>query len=420
MAAGRSPRGAGALLLPCCLLALLACAAAVDLSVVLCGRNDGHGSDITGDFASRLRQTVLALLMGFCQRSHRVRAEVVLVEWRPPNATRGLRALLREWVEEELVARAPEFHCDVSAFPGLRLITVSNSAADDAFRSVGQVVRPGMLEWYCKNVGLRRARGDLLLTINADDILSPALLNFLAHARHLRRDTFYLAQTTGAYLRQRPGSGPFYALYEEVFRHIAADAEQEAQVLVGQRRPEVAFSKSHNLCERPGDFWHSASEHMDGFWRSYDRDLSVETNGTDLQGVPRNFYDLYVGDFMLASRVAWRRINGAPMILQSIAIDHLVSCRFSAHALRQVVLVAPCFNLHQNHPHSMTLNKRRADAGRDWYGGKSMAERCRHPMRSLPTERGVKRRQWGFPKAQFPEVRFVVRSGALVEQSQGA
>merc|ERR1712032_20458 len=105
-------------------------------------------------------------------------------------------------------------------------------------------------------------------------------------------------------------------------------------------------------------------------------------------------------------RVAWRRVGGAPMIFQSIAIDYLMSCKF-ARSMRQVVLVAPCFNAHQNHPHSMTLKRKRIDSKPRELGKHNMWERCRQPFRSFPSERGVTRRAWGFPGAHFPEVHLV-------------
>lgn len=402
-----------------CLISWAAGSNPFDLSVVLCGRNDGHATDLTGDFVSRLRRTLLSLLLGFCARRSTVSSEVVLVEWRPPNTTRPLQALVQDWIDREFVWRSGEFNCILEQLPLVRLISVTNEDADSALESIGQVARGSMLEWHCKNIGLRRAAGDMLLTINADDILSPALFDFLAQVPRLRRDSFYLAQTLGLYFTGRPGA-PHHAIYEELFHHVANNAaEQELGELVGQERAEVVFSKEHKLCQRPEQLWAQDHTSFEELWRDYDMGSGLQVNRTSPgapAGMPRNFYDLYVGDFMLASRVAWRRINGAPLLLQSMYIDWLVLCRF-ASTLRQVVLVAPCFNVHQNHPHSMTLKKKRIDATPEWGGVTGSWGRCRHPLRSFKSEHGVERRQWGFPRRSFSEVRFIVEAGQVVARS---
>merc|ERR1712194_582319 len=136
-----------------------------------------------------------------CARGSDVDVEIILVEWRPPNTTQTLQSLMGEWIDREFVQRASEFNCRIENLPLVRVITVSDADAAAALTSIGQVARGGMLEWYCKNIGLRRASGDLWLTINADDIFSHALFDFLARARYLRRDTFYLAQNLGMYFK---------------------------------------------------------------------------------------------------------------------------------------------------------------------------------------------------------------------------
>lgn len=385
---------------------------ALDLSVVVCGRNDGHGTDYSGDFVSRLRKTVVSMLHNLCARSSSVSSEIVVVDWRPPNTSQSLRRLVQDWIVQDFVERSNEFNCRIDLLPLVRVISVQDVHADAALQGIGQTIRGGMLEWYCKNIGLRRAFGDMLLTINADDIFSPALFDFIAQAPLLRRDTFYLAQNVGIYFTLK-ADRPHYAMYEELFKAAKMFAMKEIAELVNQKRPEVEFSKRYNFCERPEQLWGIFHQHAAPVLQRYDEECGIKVNDSSQPGMPRNFYDLYVGDFMMASRVAWQRINGAPLILQSIAIDWLVSCRFTALGLRQVVLTSPCYVAHQNHPHSMTLKKRRVDRAPEWGGGIDSWEHCKRPLRSLRSESGVLRRQWGFSKYAFPEVHFVVREGQL-------
>eukprot|EP00928_Gymnodinium_smaydae_P073002 TRINITY_DN56270_c0_g1_i1.p1 TRINITY_DN56270_c0_g1~~TRINITY_DN56270_c0_g1_i1.p1 ORF type:complete len:482 (-),score=84.55 TRINITY_DN56270_c0_g1_i1:109-1395(-) len=383
----------------------------VDLSVVMCGRNDGYAPGYSGSHAERLRRTVLSLALGLCRKRASLSAEIVVVEWRPLNETDPLELLVPRWFTE---ARAEHgFDCALETMPDVRVIVVQHQ---DAAALLGSRPAAGnMLEWHCKNVGLRRARGDLLLVTNADDLFSPALFNFLARSRELRRDTFYLAQNVhvwvGAWVDQLHRDGvqvPFHVLYDSIFERTYEEAEKKSHQLIAENRPEVEFSKNSQFCENPDLF--KPGQASGELWRTYDAKyrLRVNVSAGDPASdntMPLNFFDLYVGDFMLASRVAWHSISGAPLILQSVAIDWLVSCRFATW-LRQVVLVAPCYSAHQSHPPAMLTKKGRVDSSptKD-LNGKNMWKRCRNPFQRFPTEHGINRRDWGFSRIPLREAR---------------
>jgi len=126
------------------------------LSVVLTGRNDNYG----GDFAERLVRTLT-----FNSR-HLVAAgishEFVLVEWNPIAG----KALLIDLIEEQMPAVAAAIHS-----------IVVDGAYHDALTLNPRL---SMLEYIAKNVGIRRAAGEFVLSTNTDILLGRGVVSALA------------------------------------------------------------------------------------------------------------------------------------------------------------------------------------------------------------------------------------------------
>ena len=126
------------------------------LSIVLTGRNDGYG----GDFAARFFRTLRFNHEQLTARG--IRHEFVFVEWAPPSD----RTLLFEETGKALpdFDRAvcswyvvdPEYHSALSLNPRLEYH-----------------------EFLAKNVGVRRARGEYILTSNCDVYLGRRVLDAL-------------------------------------------------------------------------------------------------------------------------------------------------------------------------------------------------------------------------------------------------
>jgi hypothetical protein len=128
-------------------------AAAPLLSIVLTGRNDGYG----GDFLVRLTRTL--------QFNHRqldergITHEIVFVEWAPPRDRRPLIDVLFE------------------ACPRLDRRLFAWYVVDPEYQTVLSLnPRLEYLEFLAKNVGVRRARGQYVLTTNCDVYLGRRVL----------------------------------------------------------------------------------------------------------------------------------------------------------------------------------------------------------------------------------------------------
>ena len=136
------------------------------LSVVIPSRNDDHGGG--------MRERMVASVHGLLDqaRRHRLRGELVLVEWNPP-ADRPPLASLFDWSRGEegfatrVVTVPPALH---RRFPHADAVRVHVLAA-----------------W---NAGVRRARSDFVLCTSADVLLSDELVRFLA-SEELEPDAMY-------------------------------------------------------------------------------------------------------------------------------------------------------------------------------------------------------------------------------------
>jgi hypothetical protein len=129
------------------------------ISVVVPARNDDYG----GNFLSRLQVTVNVLA------GHALDAEMIIVEWNPPEDRPPLVEAL-SWP---------------ASLRG-RIITVPN----EVHRTFEGSEQMPMFEYVAKNVGIRRAEGDQVITMNADILFSKALAARLASEQYFS-NSFY-------------------------------------------------------------------------------------------------------------------------------------------------------------------------------------------------------------------------------------
>ncbi|MGE0392404.1 MAG: hypothetical protein AB7I25_01440 [Vicinamibacterales bacterium] len=138
------------------------------VSLLLTGRNDGYGVDFNDRFLRTLEFNVREL------RARQIPFEVVLIEWAPPED----RPLLADLVSEQL--------------PGVSDVLTTYVVDAQYQEAMSQNPHLWYLEFVAKNVGLRRVRGEFVLSTNADVYVSRGILDALA-ARTLRPATLYRA-----------------------------------------------------------------------------------------------------------------------------------------------------------------------------------------------------------------------------------
>jgi hypothetical protein len=141
------------------------------LSIVVTGRNDGHGGDFNGRFLRTLAFNHDRLT------EHGVTHEFVLVEWAPPADRPSLADVIAEALPRATPALTT-YHVD----PRYQDACSLNS-------------RLKYMEFLAKNVGIRRARGRAILTTNADIYFGKGIVSTLA-AGPLEARTVYRATRT--------------------------------------------------------------------------------------------------------------------------------------------------------------------------------------------------------------------------------
>eukprot|EP00929_Paragymnodinium_shiwhaense_P042090 TRINITY_DN21844_c0_g1_i4.p1 TRINITY_DN21844_c0_g1~~TRINITY_DN21844_c0_g1_i4.p1 ORF type:complete len:1301 (+),score=168.75 TRINITY_DN21844_c0_g1_i4:101-4003(+) len=347
------------------------------LSFVIPARNDDFG----GDQAGRLRVHLQVLLSQMQQ--YNLPVEVLLVEWNPPADKPPLETLLPTRIRAGWPQASPRgdspWTCNV------RVVTVPRE------------VHAALNYWlpfaeYCaKNVGIRRARGRFVLVWNLDDLLSPALARFFG-LRSLRDDSFYSAG-----LRFDPVPPAAYAADEQQTAAdmlLAAEARSLDDALVAYTDYSYAINNRPENAENLKVFKHVCTE-------------------GDLQNVSTGgWYEFNAGDFLLASRQAWRKMHGALEIPQHLHVDSSVFCNLRLHRVRPVQLLAPCYVVHQDHVRR---------SGELKPGTLPTAELCRRlkerPGAVHPEQRPLA--DWGHPNAKLPEAVWTYRE-EKVEAQQSA
>jgi hypothetical protein len=139
------------------------------LTIIVTGRNDDFGGDFNDRFFGALR------FNHECLRAAGIAHEFVFVEWRPIDGKPYLATVLGD------------------AFPELSDCELRSYVVDPCYHDALSLnPRIQFQEFIAKNVGIRRARGQFVLTTNTDIYLGRGVLEFLA-AQSLSARVLYRA-----------------------------------------------------------------------------------------------------------------------------------------------------------------------------------------------------------------------------------
>lgn len=343
---------------------------AADLSIVACSRNDDHGKDM----ALRMRLFVRCLL-DQC-RKHQLKAELILVEWNPPEDKAPLSEVLPKPGKGDFLT--------------IRYITVPTEL-HKKFR-LGKRIH--LFQMIGKNVGIRRAKGNFVLCTNVDLLFSDELM--LALKNGLEKSCFYRANRCDI---------PAEIDENQTTEEILAYAEKNIMNRLGQK---ALFPNLNRLFNKLGMY--------PTRWIWLNELLNTLLKFRNMENDYRLFrLDTYAcGDFTLMSKEAWMIIGGyLEADLYSIHIDSLGLIAASALGLKQVVFSPSACTYHIYHEsgwESMdAFQKLKFLEERPGYGweviyavGKEAFEKGKLPQ--LNTD------DWGFANHNLPEVCFVPES----------
>lgn len=257
------------------------------LSIVVVGRNDDYGVN----FLSRINTFVRSL-------DHQIRhdpdlLELLIVEWNPLGD--------RPRIFEALV---PVQNLAV------RVITVPTTVHDSMNTTIP------VLEWYGKNVGVRRSNGEYVLITNPDILFSDEMISLISQKK-FQPNTFYRSDRfdfVGEGIDLLPPSDYIKFALEHVFQgHLSDDHAHVIQPKTDIRQ----LPKSRT-----------------------DR---IHTNAS--------------GDFILAKREIFDDINGLYESTENLYhCDSMSVIRLCFNQVAQCCITAPMCILHWDHPRGGRTN----------------------------------------------------------------
>jgi hypothetical protein len=277
------------------------------LSIVAASRNDHHGGDI-------LKRMTLFMNGLIAQANrHRLPAELIMVEWNPPENRPLLHTVLPN--------PGPGDYLKV------RYIIVPN----EIHRRYKRADEIPLFQMIAKNVGLRRAKGEYILCTNIDILFSDPLFRILA-TRNLRRDTFYRANRCDVPDCIDPTWGLDTQLAwcgQNTIRRLGMDARFKNINL-------EQLGLNHRAAQRW--FINKLARGLRMFWPP--------------EKIKYFQIDSYAcGDFTLMSREAWLDIEGyLELDLYSIHIDTLGLIAATSLGFRQHIFSRDACIYHIDHP----------------------------------------------------------------------
>ena len=277
------------------------------LSIVATSRNDDHG----GDVLKRMRLFVTGLITQTNQR--RLPAELILVEWNPPEGRPLLHNILPKPEPDD--------------FLSIRYLIVPG----EIHRQYKRSKEIALFQMIAKNVGIRRAKGEFVLCTNIDLLFSDELFKLLA-ARNLRSDTYYRANRC------------------DVPDHIDPTLDLSEQLAWCDKNIIRRLGRNTRFKNINLEMFGFANE---TWLRQWVFDKAAAVLNLFLTQEKRKYYqaDCYAcGDFTLMAKTAWLDIQGyLELDLHAVHIDTLAVLAALALGYRQHVFPLKACTYHVDH-----------------------------------------------------------------------
>jgi hypothetical protein len=315
------------------------------VSVAFVNRNDGYGGDL---------EERIAKFIDYYARYARMwpgLIEFVIVDWNPPP-DRPRLADAFQWAQLGNVVHVdvpPEVHAAVAGQRGRK-----------------------MLDYYGRNVAIRRSRGEFSLVINQDIFVSASIMNLIAD-RKLSKRHFYRADRCDFDFEPCRRVAPEHfedaaraATFQIHRRHRSTDepillqASRDQLDLIGSV-PEPGDHVDHDLglidCSAAAKLRREAAwRFFQWRWMRWRReDLTEWHSAVEKETFHRYFYlhTNAAGDFLLAPRTAFAKVYG---LYETVEIylhtDTYAVVQLFAAGYNQMIFAAPHRVYHADHDRS--------------------------------------------------------------------
>jgi glycosyltransferase involved in cell wall biosynthesis len=266
----------------------------VQVSIIVTARNDDHG----GGFLQRM-QVFTNALIAQCDR-HKLRAELIVVEWNPMPERQPLYEVL-SWPEK-------------SEYCSVRFIEVP----PEIHNSYKYSENLGLYQMIAKNVGIRRSRADFIVATNIDILFSDDLIKFMASGKMRERVSYRVDR---------------YDIPEDV----PVDAPVEEQL-------EYCRQNLIRNNERDGTRNFMTGKYFPTYVGLYTDSTRLHFNAC--------------GDFTLMSKNDWYRLRGYPEFdMYSAHIDSIMLLMTYHDGIQQEILPDTMQTYHIEHSSSMIAEK---------------------------------------------------------------
>lgn len=283
----------------------------------------GVGGNLSDDLLCRLRESIRKIQSFEWIRQSYTPMEFVVVEWNVSLRDTGkVEAAIENSLCPIRIIHTPrELHEQVPNPHGFRYF-----------------------EWYPKNIGIRRAHGEFVLSCNPDGLWSDALAEFISR-RELKHGHFY-----------------------RVNRHDT----QEVENAIGRKETKV-----FRICYPTGG--HSPDE--------TEEQIRTPCSPRACPWSEDMLHYSAAGDFTLMARDDWFMIHGNPEQPYNDTVDGQTIWLAHTKGLKQVLLPYPLY--HPDHPRSLNKGSDGKHAGPEWDDNKPFTQ-----------ENGP---DWGFADMTFEE-----------------
>src|SRR3989338_1433358 len=321
------------------------------ISFVMAGRNDDYG----GNFLNRMRTSIRTLL--FLAEKYDTNFELVIVDYNPPADKLLLKEALALDSNSNLNIRhiiiPHEFHLEVS-----------------------QGGKNPFPEYIAKNIGIRRANGTFIASVNPDIIFSDVFVKYLASG-NLDANYFYRANRHDLDIKAIDD----LLTVPEILQICR---KTTVRIWTNNGSPYVSWKRWFKRFKRkpkPYNLWHAPVFNFIPAIKSY---LN-----------PDRIHDAAAGDFIIMHRDAWFKTRGFDQIPFLSYVDGYHLFRISCFGLKQEIIPFPIY--HVDH---RTSNGTRPSLDIQNY----LADTKKMQDTGIPYKEYSP--DWGFPKNNFAEKLF--------------
>lgn len=244
------------------------------LSIVIAGRNDNYG----GDFRQRLQNCVNWTFLQLTKE--KISSEIIFVNYNPLPEP-AIEKFISWPSSNELVT--------------VKILTVSSETHNEFVKYQG-VKNVPVLEYVAKNTGIRRAKGEFVLSMNPDILMDERLFqNF----KNFREDCYYRCNRFD---------------YSD---DLEINAETVLFHKLKNRITQIWFKGNYVKVDGINIFsyyFHWFMKTINNFWKGNTEKIQFVLNPFRINVYTHNVEFWYhcnaAGDFMLTARKNWHRLNG--------------------------------------------------------------------------------------------------------------